>query len=193
MFESGAVLQVTLALIALASLLLVPWLNNRNQRANKVEDWARQDAVAAKAEAAAKQAQTDAAKILAVTATTVEKTTILGSKVDVLHKIANSALTAALTGELHSTKRELVLLLEKTDPSPEVLEIIIATRSRIGELQTRIDALNKLQEQLDKDAGAQLLASVAPIPTEIVVEHLAVSADVATVSTPKMPFKEKFT
>lgn len=71
---------------------------------------------------------------------------VTNSKLDVIHKLVNSNMTAALQAERDATVRELAMMQEVIDlkrvaghePSPEALEAIVATKSKISELETTL-------------------------------------------------------
>lgn len=73
-------------------------------------------------------------------------------KLDVIHKLVNSNMTAALQGELNSTIRERAALIELSEsrkdlgrvPAPETTAAIASADSKITELSTTID--NRLKE-----------------------------------------------
>lgn len=153
--------QVTLAgvallgtLAALASPILMSMLTNRNARALKMQDWARQDEVAAKAESAAAR---NASLIAELNQATTEATRVTVGKLDVIHTLVNSTLTAAMQVALDGVKRELVLLEHDSNPDPA---LVAATTKKIAELESIVEERNRqtaladLQEQIVSAAKA---------------------------------------
>jgi hypothetical protein len=121
--------------VAVVGPLLLAWLTNRQRRSDKREDWARQDAVAEKA--------AEAAKLLLAANERVAKTAAeTNGKLDVIHTLVNSNMTAAMQAELDATSRELVSLREITalkqaaglEPTPAALAAVQATEAKIAEL-----------------------------------------------------------
>lgn len=213
--QSANYTAVLLALIvAIPALLSAPILSLMTTRSaakarvqesivrhqERLEDWERQDKVAADARAEAKHqsdlvaAAADAAKAVAAKADeaarlliknqkesdvkNVEQARLLAesnakiaaevaisssrleSKVDVVHTLVNSTMTRAMQSELDAIKREVLMMLEVvelkkragSEPSPETLEAIELTRSKIHEkevaLADRLKASNKVIEQI---------------------------------------------
>ena len=112
--------------IAIVSMILAPvmlsYLTNRQRRAEKREDWKRQDEVARRLEIAQKDNT---------------------HRLDEIHTLVNSDMTAARQSELNQTRLTLatmrkVVAISKTPPSPEDLAAIESTESRILELETII-------------------------------------------------------
>ena len=127
-------------------------------RREKAEDWAREDAVAAKAAAlaeaqrvAAAKASADAAeaaRLLAEQNRIVADTAALTiGKLDVIHTLVNSKMTEAMDNELAATRRELAGMLEivrlreaaGSGPLPVAQQAIALTQSRIAELEHALD------------------------------------------------------
>jgi hypothetical protein len=134
---------IWLALIAMAtgigSPFILAWQLHRNSAAVRRADWARQDAVAAKAEEAARL-------LLAANERVSEDSKITNGKLDVIHELVNSSMTAAMQGEHDAMTRELammreVIALKKANghaPSVETLGTIEATEARIAELNAML-------------------------------------------------------
>ncbi len=110
--------NILLALIiSVIAPIIVGLITSYSNRADKREQWERDDVVAAKAAEAVK-------------------------KLDVIHTLVNSNMTAAMQAEYEATKRELVLLLQVVElnkkagnaPTTESLAEIEATRKKITEL-----------------------------------------------------------
>jgi hypothetical protein len=135
---------VVVALIVLfgtvTSPLFLSYLNNRQRRDERREDYARQDAVAEQA--------AEAARLLLESNKRVAATAVItNGKLDVIHTLVNSNMTAAMQAELDRTQEVLVMLREVIAlneaagraASPETLARIDATERKVGEL---VAALN---------------------------------------------------
>lgn len=126
---------VTGAIAPLATVLIT----NRSRRKDKEQDWARQDAVAAQAREAARLLL-DANERVAAT------TQVTNAKLDVIHTLVNSNMTAAMQAELDATVRELAMMGEVIElkranghePSVNTLATFKATELRIGELKATL-------------------------------------------------------
>lgn len=136
---------------------LVSLLNARQQRASKQQDYDRLDAVAdraekvavaaaGRAEAVAAQAREAATLLLAANERVAEATQIAGGKLDAIHALVNSQLTAALQSELNATRRELAVLGELAamraksggEGAPETAALVGAATARIEELEKNL-------------------------------------------------------
>jgi hypothetical protein len=125
---SGIIAPIALAIIA-----------NRARSQEKREDWERQDAVAAQAAEAAKL-------LLAANERVAKSTQATNGKLDVIHGLVNSNMTAALQDQLDTNIREVALMREVValhraqgrDPSKEALEAITLSEGKIGELRSQI-------------------------------------------------------
>jgi hypothetical protein len=109
------------------------------RRADKEMDWARQDLVAA-------QAAQAASLLLAENKKVAETAAVTNGKLDVIHILVNSNMTAAMQSELDATKREVVGLKEIVrlnkqggqEPSNEALEVIRATEDKVAKLEAEL-------------------------------------------------------
>lgn len=130
----------------LAPVVLM-YLTSRERRRDKLEDYRRQDEVAAKVDRAAAQAavtqqanirRTDEVARVAAAAAAEQR-----SQLKQIHTLVNSDMTAARQGELDQTRATLVMLkkivaMDARDgrpPQAEDVAAIGATESRIKELQ----------------------------------------------------------
>jgi len=151
-----------LGLIAVFSSITAPLilvlLTNWQRRKEREEQWERDDAVAAQAaeaaellrkaqEAAAAQAEEAAALLLDANERVAETSALTNGKLDVIHTLVNSSLTAAMQAELDATEAQLVLMREVVDlkyatgkkPSAESLALIVAKQDQISELKAKMD------------------------------------------------------
>ncbi len=111
-----------------------------NNRTDKKAQWARDDLVAAKAAEAAKL-------LLAANERVAATAKVTNNKLDMIHTLVNSNMTAVMQAEYEATKRELILLLHVVElnrkvgnePTTEGLVEIESTRKKISELHTALN------------------------------------------------------
>jgi hypothetical protein len=176
--------SLTVILVAMIAGVLGPgvlaYITGRQRRSEKLDDYARQDKVAAEAAAAAQNLQisqaalaqqaadastlaatqaAEAARLLVVSnaaqATAAKETS---EKLTVIHGLVNSSLTEAISSELASTRRELVLLkrARRTAESRKAIEV---AETRIAELTLTISDRNKEAASVAHLAAAAGLSS----------------------------------
>jgi len=135
-------------------------LTSRAKRKEKDQDYAREDAVAKQAAEAARllverqdamaSKAAEAARLLAVNTAAVTETAHVAAesaqrtsdKLDVIHILVNSNMTAAMQAELDATVREAAMIQEVMDlkmaagtqPAVEALAALESARKKIGEL-----------------------------------------------------------
>jgi hypothetical protein len=131
---------IALALIAtVVSPMVLGWVTNRQRRMEKEQDWERQDEVAKRAVAATHQLLASSERVADGTAETNEK-------LEIIHVLVNSRMTAAMQSELNAivgelaAKRENISLREAAGEQVTVqaLAAIEATERRITELTTNL-------------------------------------------------------
>jgi hypothetical protein len=156
---------VTLAAIVAASGFIGPlvmaWQTGIQSRAAKKLDWDRQDAITKRAEdrqdEVARQNASYSAQVLTNQKTqreatlevknqVVETAATQSAKLDQIHVLVNSNMTAAMKSELDA-KREVLVVMEELialkrknglEPSPETLGQLEATRNKIQELEAQL-------------------------------------------------------
>lgn len=140
---------IVTGMIAAVVSVFSPWLLARQLNAQalrlKAEDYARQDVVAERAAAANKQA--------------AEVANVQVAKLDQIHSLVNSSMTAAMEKELLATELNLTLLEELAQatgkpPSSFAAERIVATKIQIAELKA------KLADRLKQTTAAAVQLSV---------------------------------
>jgi len=154
--------------VGIGAPALLAYLTGKQRREEKLEDYARQDlvaeraekaarnaeavakAAAVKAEQAARQAAVAAAKLLAsnadiaVTSAVAAKATL--DQLGVIHTLVNSTLTASMEGERFGAIRELALakrlealaVVNGLEPDPETAGLIVAAEVRLAELEAQL-------------------------------------------------------
>jgi hypothetical protein len=134
---------------ALGPVLLIR-ANGRERRKDQRLTWERDDAVAAQAAEAARlllAAQRESiARTDEVAQHVADSTTRTTAKLDIIHTLVNSTLTAALQAQLDASRRELVMMLELADMqkaagetvSAQRLASIAALRRKVGELSAQM-------------------------------------------------------
>lgn len=130
---------VIVAASATVSPLMLAFLTNRQRDAAQKKDWARQDQLIERTE-------TTAALLLAANERVAQGTKVTNDKLDVIHTLVNSNMTAAMQAEHDATVRELammreVIALHRADgrePNVESLAAIDSTEHRIAELKASL-------------------------------------------------------
>jgi hypothetical protein len=153
---------VIVVLVALIAGVLGPCvlalLTGQQRRAEKKEDYARQDLVAAKAERAADRAREAAEAVAEQAAAAAELLLEQNHRVartaeatqdqlKVIHGLVNSSLTSAMENELKALEGQLSLLRER--PQAAVVQIA-ETAGKVDELRAR---LNDRRQQAEQAAG----------------------------------------
>jgi len=150
--NSSALLIALLATVISPAILAIisNHLSSKQRRIEKELDWAREDAVAKKAE--------EAAALLVVSNERVAKTAkVTNDKLDQIHTLVNSNMTAAMKAELEATIGKLRLMRQivardKADNIkvlPEALAAIRAVELKINELTATLN--DRLQQTLLAD------------------------------------------
>lgn len=130
--------MTTLAVAIIAGVLgpvILAWLTGRQRHAEKVEDWRRQDEVAARLVVANKVVSANSDKLDANT-----------DKLDEIHTLVNSNMTKVMQAELDATVREAALMREVVElnraagrePTQHMLDAIVETDAKINELRANI-------------------------------------------------------
>ena len=137
-------------IVAVIGPALLSWLTGRQRRAERREDYERQDAVAAKVEEAA-QAAADAA------AST-------GEQLQQIHTLVNSNMTAEMQARLVATQGQLVLMRRVLELNEEAgqrpTQDELAAIDAIILLVTELEAA--LADRLEKTVAAELDAGGLP-------------------------------
>lgn len=139
---------VASAVVAIFASVTAPLIlaarTDRLHREDRAADWARQDALAAAARTAVQEA-----------------TEHTNGKLDVIHELVNSNMTAAMQSELDAVRRELAMMREVIalnqaagrEPDAETLAAVRATEAKITELAATL---------ADRDAAARRAEHLAP-------------------------------
>lgn len=144
---------VLLAIIVAVGALLSAGLNAWIARKSKEHDYARQDEVAAQAAEAAKL-------LLAANERVAKQTTevfrVTSGKLDQIHELVNSNMTASIEDQLTANEQLLAVLKEmallRGDVSPEARRTIAAAETRVSELRTRVADRLHATKVADKQA-----------------------------------------
>lgn len=142
----GIAVALIVALSSTIGPMLMAWLTNRHLRKQKIEDYRRQDEVARKAEEVAVRVASNARAMQLAGERQEKFAVITQGKLDVIHALVNSSMTAAMQAELDATVRELammreVILLNRIagkEPSVDALAAVELTATRISELATAL-------------------------------------------------------
>lgn len=121
---------------------LLAYLAGRQRRDDKREDWARQDAVAEQVADAAAKAAIAAELLLAANERVAESATASLDKLEVIHTLVNSNMTAVLQGELTAVEAQRATLIEVIElkraggiPVDEPVAALEALDARLAELR----------------------------------------------------------
>jgi replicative DNA helicase len=156
--------------VAVIGPIILSWLNGRQRKAEKILDWARQDDVAAEAKRqqgeVAAQAAEAARLLLAENKKVAHTAAETNEKLDVIHTLVNSNMTAAMQSEYDATVRELAMMREVValkkaageQPSPEAVAAIDATEQKIAQLAAELSDRLKQANIVE----AQAIAFVKP-------------------------------
>jgi hypothetical protein len=132
---------------------LVAYITYRQRRAEKAQDWARQDEVADRAAAQAKAAEerqaavaaqaAEAARLLlaanAEVALVARRTAeSVDGKLNQIHELVNSTLTGALEDQLLAREQLLVLMRERPGQSPEARKSLADMEDMVAELRAKL-------------------------------------------------------
>ena len=160
-----AIITAVSALIAgPVAALMLSWLTATQQRQKTLDDYARQDEVADRLERAAMASRIrleEVARLAAETAATQAATAVVtDSKLNVIHTLVNSQLSAALQNELDGLVREVAVIRELIElkrangkePTSDSLTILAASDSKIIELRQTLD--NRAKETAKAAAAA---------------------------------------
>ena len=127
----------------------------RLHREDREAEWRRQDALTARATAAAERLlaaqEEESARVVRAHQETSDK-------LDVIHTLVNSNLTAAMQSEYEAIGRELIMMGEVLEmrraagqePSPGALDAIAATEAKLGELDHALAERRRVQDSLDQ-------------------------------------------
>jgi len=174
--SAAFVIAVIAALGGVISPFAMGWLQARNARRMKLDDYARQDAVADKLTARQDIAEEKAAEVAAQAAEAAqllvesnrkqeEISKVQGAKLDQIHTLVNSNLTAAMQDQLDARTATLVLLKEVAagrklggiEPTKETLGVIASNEGKIAELSAQLSDRKKQTTA----AAAQLAVDLA--------------------------------
>lgn len=152
------------------------------RRVEKREDYARQDAVTERAESATRLAAQAAEAVKAQAAKAAElliasdeknaaRADVMSGKLDVIHTLVNSNMTAAMTSEYEAIRREYAMMLEVIDlkkvaghePTLQTLATLKATEAKIAELAATLDDRSRGDEaaaETNRKVSMQLAVEV---------------------------------
>lgn len=157
-------IAITSMLAAICGPLLLATLSNKHRRRERLEDYERQDAVAAQAAEAARlllEAQSESiARTDEVARVARETAAATDSKLDVIHTLVNSQLTTALQNEMRELVHSRAMMLELIElkkanglqPTHDTLDELGLAKARIAELQTVIEERAAQQQLAERQA-----------------------------------------
>jgi hypothetical protein len=159
---------LTIAIVIFSSVtapLIVVHLTGRQRHREKEQDYARQDAVAdeaARQQGAVREQAEEAARLLVENNRLVaEQGEVVTGKLDVIHTLVNSNMTAAMQSERDAIGRELAMMKEVIalreaagqEPTQEALAALRSTESRIMELDANLADRLKQSESVRAQEG----------------------------------------
>jgi uncharacterized membrane protein affecting hemolysin expression len=123
-------------IVSLISPTVLAWINGRQRRADKQEDWARQDAVAAQAAEAASLLLAENKKVAESAQTTHDQLTQI-------HTLVNSNMTASMQADHDSTVLLLAALranvaLRGGEANEDTRVAIKTAEGRLAELEAQL-------------------------------------------------------
>jgi hypothetical protein len=133
---------------SLTAPLLLAWRTERMHRRDRLDDWARQDRLAA---GAARAARAAAAATAAVT----------NEKLDVIHGLVNGNLTAAMQAELDALRVSAAMMHEVMalrqaagqEPSADAAAALAATEAKIASLTAALAERKIVEQQQEGSHG----------------------------------------
>ena len=137
-----AVVAVVVAVFAsITAPLILAVFTARMHRQDREADWARQDILAGRAAELAKETN---------------------GKLDVIHTLVNSQLTAAMQSELDAIVREVAMMLEVIalkkaagfEPTKDALAALDAAQAKVADLTAKLEDRARAQDRASEgDAG----------------------------------------
>jgi len=163
-------LVVSVAGVIFASItapLILAHRTERMHREDQLSDYQRQDAVAKAAADAAAAAHKAATVIQEHTAVTVVKLNDANEKLDVIHGLVNSNMSAAMQSELDALVTSLAMMREVIDlkrsggsePTEESLIALRDTEAKISELKTTVAERLTQAETIATQAAAAVISA----------------------------------
>ena len=179
MTEQTVAILIVALLASVIGPSLLSYLNGRQRHADKMEDYARQDQVAARLKAqqdeVAEKAEVDrrivaletrrvaeelreTTRVQAVaTAEVTEKIDKIGEDLTVVHTLVNSNLTQAMEGELDQTRITLALLRKVmalhsqggTEASPADLGAVAQAEAKVAQLENLLAVRDRKSTRLN--------------------------------------------
>lgn len=150
--------SLTIAIVALLGVIISPLVAGRIAHKAKEEEWERQDIVAARAEQVAAQAAEAAALLLEQNKVVAAATAQVDDRLQQIHVLVNSNLTAAHQAEYDAVNRELAanrryarLAKKAGEKVPvDVVDAIKRGEMRVKELGALLNDRAKQTEIADK-------------------------------------------
>lgn len=178
------IIALMIPMLGVVSPLLVAGQINKNARATKEQDWARQDLVAERVAAVAEEAAKAATFVVQRQAVIDEKTDEIVLQVEKIHGLVNSQLTQAVKSELAATIETLAIMGEQMDqqrktgvePSTKLMEAYKVKQAKVNELEASVfareeaDAASKLV-----NTGPREVIIVNPPDTPVPVTDIPVT------------------
>lgn len=170
---TGLVVVICIAVFSsITAPILLLQRTERMHREDRLADYKRQDDVAAKAAQAAAdlvksqkvisdQAAEAAELLLAANERVATTASITNDKLDVIHTLVNSNMTAAMQSEFDATVRELAMMKEVINlkgaaglsPTPEALSAVTSTEAKLQELAAALNDRAQASIRINMEQG----------------------------------------
>jgi hypothetical protein len=157
------ILAIIAGLIGLISPPLLVIIQRWASRGERLDKERREDEVAKQVRDAATQAQEAARLLVLADAARAKTAEVANNKLDIIHILVNSSMTAAMQSEYDAVRRELALMREVIDiksaaghaPTPGALAAIITTESKLTELRSALTDRKTQNTMADNEKARQ--------------------------------------
>jgi hypothetical protein len=148
---------VVALIVSVIAPSIVSVLAGHQRRKEKDHDWERQDEVARRAAEVAEDLVIANEHVVAATQVIAENAAATHEKLEVIHGLVNSAMTAAMRAELDETKSSLVLMEEVLALHAQAGQAATPeTRAAISEKKAKVVSLTAAFENRLAEAASHL-------------------------------------
>jgi hypothetical protein len=161
----STIVSIVASVGAVCGPIVMAWLVNRNARLMKAADYERQDEVAARL-----NARQDEIAALAAMATRAQEQAakMQSAKLEQIHSLVNSNLTAAMQDQLDTRQANLVLLTQALETrtrdglpiDPQAAETLAATKVKIAELSAQLADRKRQTVEAEKQLAVDIARKV---------------------------------
>lgn len=188
------IVAVIVALGTIIAPLLTMLITNSNARKARMEDYARQDIVADRVEAASKRtadrAETAAKLLLDFNVKSEEVSNEIKGQLEVIHTLTNSAMTSAIQREADALTAQCVLM-------EEVIELKIKmghepNKATIGALENLKLKIKDAQKNLSDRAKQAELVSAQLKAQEATADRIKTEKEISKAETSKAAIADRY-